>query len=57
MDGNNENRKGHYEEFGVESVAPDDDFAYWATLKRREQERRKVLDAACRAGCEGCCSG
>ncbi|MFH1115043.1 MAG: hypothetical protein V1792_14115 [Pseudomonadota bacterium] len=32
-------REGHFEEFGVESVAPDDDFAYWVTLKRAEKER------------------
>jgi hypothetical protein len=34
-------RKSHYEEFGVESCAPDDDFAYWVTMKRREKESER----------------
>ena len=33
--------RGHYEEFGVESVAPDDDFGYWLTYKRLERERKR----------------
>lgn len=32
---------GHYEEFGVESVAPDDDFGYWVTYKKLERERKR----------------
>ncbi len=34
-------RESHYEEFGVESVAADDDFAYWVTMKKGEKERER----------------
>lgn len=46
--------RGHYEEFGVESIPPDDDFALWATRKRFEQERKRLLANAC-GGCASCC--
>ena len=47
-------KESSYVEFGVESVAPDDDFAYWTTRKRFEEERRRFIANAC-GGCADCC--
>jgi len=41
MEEKQEVRTSHYEEFGVESCAPDDDFAYWVTMKKGEKERER----------------
>ena len=35
---------GYYEEFGIESNWPEDDFAYWVSLKRAEHEGRQLAE-------------
>ena len=54
MEDNVNEKKGYYEEFGVESVPPDDDFAYWTTMKRREREKERLMAGVC-GGCAACC--
>jgi hypothetical protein len=34
----------YYEEFGIESNWPEDDFAYWVSLKRAEHEGRQLAE-------------
>lgn len=35
---------GYYEEFGIESNPPEDDFAYWVSLKQAEHEGRRLAE-------------